>query len=481
MRTIVNAFSKVMDFPLRLMSLEGILLIPAIHLQLLSYNNFIISQILSMFNLCMIIVCLFRYRLWKYRACWLVGIILAWAYGTAIYKGADILKVFGCVSMRAWYLAIALFIVALVLDEKKRMKWLYCVCATGVVSATSFLGIFVVKATRELLYVSYVSDEKWGVIKSGRLHAMGNANTVGCEAVAAVLMATWLVYVSAVKQKRAKQKGRSKIATAWFYSGVVWFLAGAFDLVALGLSGSRGAILATAFGVSVMACGVVFRCKGGAWKRIVLSASTFLLVCVATIAISYASKQVYDVSIEYFVDNCDDSSLRNRTEVMGRLKPLGVTYEVGTLTDRTLIWKAVFQMMNENPEMWLTGITAPEVAYTFVQDVYEGRPDKPAVHAHNGYIQTLWTFGIPGALILVIILIDWGVEGIKAFFISKTAGPERFMVIFAVAALAEGMVEIFPFPFTVDWTLTFMFFIAVGTCIGINEGENNEQTKEQII
>lgn len=459
-------------------TIEGVFVVPAVALQLVRYT-YINSKLLAIVNLSLVIIMVLRYKLWNMRVTWLLALFLAWTYATSLYRGTDLLKTFGCVTLRAWYLAILLCFVAIVLEKKWRKRWLYSLMAVGLTSESALFVIFISKATDALLHPEVETDTIWGLFKNGRIHAMSNANTVGIESAASVLMAVWLLLTSISNYKKAKESGHKFNAVCSMTGIVIWGIEGLISVVMLSLSGSRGSILATGLGMAVITFGSIWAKKKtkGACK-IFLSMGMAVAAVAITVGIAYIPNKLYTVSANHYVaDNASDE-IRDSEDIGEQLRPFGVTYEVGTFTDRTLIWKAVFKNMDDDPVSWLTGITVPMAPYVFVQDVYEGRPDKPAVHAHNGYIESLWLYGIPGAILLAVMLVSWIISGLKLFFSKdEFLGTERLVVAFAVAAMAEGMVEVFPFPFTVDWTLTFMFFIAAGTCIGINEKEKDGKTE----
>ncbi len=84
---------------------------------------------------------------------------------------------------------------------------------------------------------------------------------------------------------------------------------------------------------------------------------------------------------------------------------------------RAMVARSGFHLMSEHP----MGINGSKQAYQIAINQFCGKA--PAIilsHAHNGWIDTALAIGIPGALLLLIVIINYGVQG---FRLSKGSEP----------------------------------------------------------
>jgi len=73
-----------------------------------------------------------------------------------------------------------------------------------------------------------------------------------------------------------------------------------------------------------------------------------------------------------------------------------------TLTQRTRIWKCEAYALVHHPLLLVFGQREDEVAWNMVR---YGGLDIPAYHTHNGFLQILATFGLPGLVLFVLFLL----------------------------------------------------------------------------
>ena len=66
------------------------------------------------------------------------------------------------------------------------------------------------------------------------------------------------------------------------------------------------------------------------------------------------------------------------------------------------IWKGALRLLKAQPELLLTGTSAPLAAG--MMNLYTDPGTKYFQHAHNLYLQTLVSWGIPGLLILLTVI-----------------------------------------------------------------------------
>jgi hypothetical protein len=84
---------------------------------------------------------------------------------------------------------------------------------------------------------------------------------------------------------------------------------------------------------------------------------------------------------------------------------------------RTMVARSGFHLMSEHP----MGINGSKQAYQIAINQFCGKvPTIILSHAHNGWIDTALAIGIPGALLLIIVIINYGVQG---FRLSKGSEP----------------------------------------------------------
>ncbi len=147
------------------------------------------------------------------------------------------------------------------------------------------------------------------------------------------------------------------------------------------------------------------------------------------------------------------------------LEPYSAIYAIGNLSDRLLIWPAVFRIINEKPQRWLVGESASRIDELVIDNIYEDRPEETAVHSHNGYIEQLLISGLPGLILLLILMAIWIKKSIiHLFHASKVIQALQLLIPFIVAACINGVVEIYPFPYKSLYLTTYFCFIA-GGCI----------------
>jgi hypothetical protein len=98
---------------------------------------------------------------------------------------------------------------------------------------------------------------------------------------------------------------------------------------------------------------------------------------------------------------------------------------------RIMVARSGFHLTSEHP----MGINGSKQAYQIAMNQFCGKtPTILISHAHNGWIDTALAIGIPGALLLLFIIINYGVQG---FRLSK--GLEPFNAI-GLALFASAII-----------------------------------------
>lgn len=428
----------------------------------------------TILSLSLLIVLIFAFRLYSERITWFIGIFLVWMCVNALLVNGSVIKAFGGTTVGMWYVCLLAYFVAYLFAEKKKTIFMYLLCLAEILGSVLITSKVLVTATGGLFGLNAQSSMLKGMFKIGRLHGLSNANTLGEVETVSILATIWLIIMTKEYVASKKMSKAAGIALIALYA--VFFAQSFFILC---LSGSRGSIIATAGGVAVMIFAVSKdklltsdKCSkeahkpiGFLIKGIVLPVGIAVVAAVIFISCSFVPKKLYDMYAFGRAEKMYGADSDEYMAIKETLVPYGAGYEVSTLTDRTLIWNAVINMMDEEPIRWLTGVTSAEISNTYIQDVYEGRPDKVAYYSHNGYLEVLFAYGIPGALMLLIILIEWLVAGVRTTFGNSLMG-EKLAMAFAVSALAHGMVECTPFPRVSLFMVSFFFFVAAGTAMG---------------
>ena len=130
--------------------------------------------------------------------------------------------------------------------------------------------------------------------------------------------------------------------------------------------------------------------------------------------------------------------------------------DIWTLNNRSLIWKAAFTAMRDNPDLriWGTKNVGTEISYRF---------GLPIAHAHNSWIQTRMELGIPG---LLLALLYTGIALIRCAWIllCRKADPgKKVIALLVLCIMAAGFLE--PFLFVGDISTmfaNFLFFFLTG-------------------
>lgn len=434
-------------------ALLTILYIPGIFLQLIGIS-LINSKLLAVGNLFLLICISVKYKLYLNRRMWYAAVFVTWMIITSLWQGAGIIKAVGNAQIRMWYLAFLICEVAYLLEEEYRKKWLYIHLLVCSVVGVTFLVIVLIKTTSSVLIVNNVEDWAWGVVKNGRINAFSNANILGASS-SAIFMSSVLIWVL---HGIGPMPNKKIVYRAISIMGIL------VSMVILGLAGSRGAILATGFGIGFIVAEII-RNKLNITKilpHIVIALMASATVAVGLISVGTLTRTAYADALIGKAEEMYGFESEEYFEIKEQMTPSVSLYDMDSLSSRPLIWKAAFRMISEDPNMLITGITAAKAPDTAIRDVYEGRPDKVEVHAHNGYVQAVFLYGIPGGFMLVVLLADWILSGTKIFV--RKDHYSRFLLAFPVAALALGIVEIYPFPHTQFYLLTFFFFATVGIC-----------------
>lgn len=415
---------------------------------------------------------IFIFVLWKDINVSLLVLFVVWMGFASMHEGTTAIKAFGGSTPRYWLICISVFLTGYLMRGDKRKKWISAMLASFVIPANICFVLVFIRALGNLFDTSKLTDLTYGEFRNGRLHGLNNANTLGAVAALSLVAFVWMAF------EAFKKKKISIVLPAFF---------GLFDLLIIGLSRSRGAIFAGSCGIGIVifcyAYGKIKDANGTnntlkhnisptnkkSFKKVTGAIGVSLLVAIVCVFAIILLKKPFDACIRIIAKQKMSDSEYER--IANTLVPYGMDYAIDTLTDRTLIWPATIRMFAENHLRWVFGYTAADSVGVRINYIYPGRPELWAVYAHNGLLQYLITYGIPGILLIAAIAIVWTISGLKLFF-SEKPSP---IVAFGFIPLVLGIVEVHPFPF---WALTFptlLFFFAAGICGSFREKKKMEK------
>ncbi len=381
----------------------------------------------------------------------------------SFYQNSDFFKAVGGEGARQWWFVFFAFLTGYMVNKRKQLM-------VFLLNIYAFISCFemvsaIITGTVGLFNGGAGTGMGSGLIKNGRLNAFGSSNSLGIIAATTFLAFLWLFFIISDYKYR-------KVIRIIYACGMM------IAVLSLSLARSRGAIFSTAISIGVF----VFIYVLNKWRDKALYDYKRLLVAVLVAALTvplaavvcYVPGKIYNKAVNTVAEKklSDDS----RDNLQGLLTSYGVDYALDTLSDRTLIWPATIRMMVEEPQMWIIGTTTAKVGHVQIRDVYENRPERTAYYAHNGYVQALFDYGVPGAFLLLIMLLQYAITCFRLLFGKNQSQADiRIQLLLPIALLAVvwGMVEVSPFPYTAFFPSTFFFF----TIMGVFSGEEDEVKK----
>lgn len=244
-----------------------------------------------------------------------------------------------------------------------------------------------------------------------------------------------------------------------------FMLAAVSLFICLSLTNSRTSIL---IGCAMMGGIALFALiADGGWKRWLIG----LLAAVAVFAGTYLTSQmIYGIHMDYRIEKFStqmESDINHTTDAAGQeaeedssaeqfvgtlqtdentgettLKSNShqgsLTEDLRTLNGRTIIWKAAFKALADNPEMLFLGTKN-------VTGVVAEYGSFPAAHAHNSLVQILMNVGLFGFLFAVVYTVAVFYNGLLLLFNRGTELWQKAIVILTFCIFMAGMLEFYLF------------------------------------
>ncbi|MBR6308519.1 MAG: SH3 domain-containing protein [Lachnospiraceae bacterium] len=426
-----------------------------------------LDRYVGMGALALVVMLVLRYEIYRKASFFVYLVFFLFTYISGfISSDVSILRIFGSPEHRAWYICLLAYLISYNLNESKRDKWIKIIFSWEAIILTTMFTLSVIFVTKNLLNPEFKVPRGLGSLVKGRLSVFGNPNTAGQSATVLILISLILIYYFWRARYRI-------IALPLCFIGLI------VGWISLGLSYSRSAMLATAAAVGTFFFVLMYRKSDKKGLKVFLKAFLICVVaCAIAIGLFLLPKKIYDSFAVVAAERTEGVSVEDAQE---SLETYGITYALDTLTDRTLIWPATVGMLNEKPIRWITGITAQRVHEEIIYDVYEGRPEIPTTSAHSGYVQQLYTYGIPGATLLAILLISWLTAMIVAVLSGKSELDKAAILAgIPVAAILMAFAEAYLFPNFRLYPITFFFFTAIGAIQG-NMAKEEKSIKGKIV
>lgn len=428
-----------------------------------------LSSGIAVICLCLISFLVLSFHVYKEPHFWVWMMTYLWIGCTAFYCGDDLVSSFGGWLIRKWLICGMFFLTAVLQKKEDRARWFKLIIILTV-SVISFCCLSAeLTASASLLIKKQVMLPVKGSLINGRLSAFGNPNrlapisAIGCMGTLSLMMCL------------LQDKRKRSLCFAVLFTILL------IDCLALGWSRSRGTFIAISLAVGIFVFSQVF--LFGKTKKLLKvphSIAAMLLAASLTFGILISVKPVTSKWINLYSDKVLESA--EADYVQTQLSDYGIGYGVSTMTDRTLYWRAVIEMMDDEPMLWVTGLTARRYKINMITGAYENRPEKSAYYEHNGYLDVLFLHGIPGAFLCAVLLCNWILCGIYTIFSRNKSSDmllQRGSAAIAFMIIVNGMVENYPFPTLSHFPQTYLFFLISGVCWASFHFDNRRETDNE--
>ncbi len=338
------------------------------------------------------------------------------------------------------------FIIQIVPDPIKVFKYFSEIYTLGM----SLMCLYVLAhASRFLL-----SEEPWvdlakGCIKNGRLCGLNNANSMGIASASMIIVAIYGLLVS-------EKKIRCFYVLASFLG---WFC--------LGLTGCRTGTIGICFVAGIYSFVLLYkkldririRYRWGRILALMLISITIMVVVLKSFLLPTYIYRIVMIAIARITGRCW------AIPAISGLAVRKIVDDDGTLSDRTLIWSSCIRQCTRTLRRFLLGISP--LSRESVCNIYNGRHDIKAPHAHNMYLELFRKHGLLGFATWMMLITSWCIAGIRTLFSKNERESLKYLCIGAAAILLMGMAEPVPF-FPSLWCYSGIpFFMICGYCIRV--------------
>lgn len=364
--------------------------------------------------------------------------------------------------------------------EQKRVLSILALVTVLLSAVLCALAVYYVAAGR-IIDARTGIEGAFGIGSDGRLWMFSHPNSAAPICGIGIVLSVYLFFTAPYRRLRF----------ALFLPIIVCF-------VALSLTDSRAGILATAVALGAEAFVLLgAKCFSASrrWLRVLLAAALSVAIIVlfyqGTVwirqgynafvsagvstgasagASSDAQKNVAAGQAEPAASDNTQASAAPDASTTAQPKPEPQTQTVSTrdLSDfssfngRTAIWAATFRGLRENPSILLTG-TTPLTAGATMTPYFPA--NAPIGNFHNSYVAILVSFGFPGLLLVLALIVLLAVRGVQ-LIVRGLFDPQNLHALLLLSVLvftlAESMMEQFLFVDGMPSVVWVWFMLAAG-------------------
>jgi len=296
------------------------------------------------------------------------------------------------------------------------------------------------------LYGKFVSGPRAaGTFSSG--NSMGGLLALSLPPTLAMAQLAMIRAGKHIRQRRSRILHEARREDYCLLTAILWLLATLVQVVALLLSGSRGAISAALVALLCL-CAWFVRNRDRQQQRDRLPVVTAILVTLLVLAIGAGGTYAFTLQ---------------------RLKALETVQQ--TALPRTLIWQAVLKQVAHQP----LGAGPGRFSGAFLPFQPPGYGGNRVYHAHNDYLEILSETGIPGLLLLLTAFV-LALAGAARRLLPDREGESVWLRRAALLSVVAGLIHA-----AVDFNLTSrpgvaaLFFCLLGVALSRTPHTGGEQ------
>jgi len=350
-----------------------------------------------------------------------------------------------------WYgQAVVFFAVyAMTREEEKarRDAMLDRLCALFAALSFAYAGVLLTCAATGQFYELSAGVERVGVTGGGNLQSGVHYNITGMESVCMLMMC--MVGVSRRRHMLTK---------------LLHLIPGVMMLLVVVLTQSRTARYSVLLAFAVGTYGAL--CTRLALPKKALCHAAAVIAAAAVLVGGYVGAgMVTDAALKHYSGEKPVFQLAAAEEAAGAgaaARTMEAREAVdATFSDRTNIWKNLFELWKENPKYLVIGNGIGRTGSRIVKGTIHEQAG--AVAVHNTYLQLLADFGIVGAAILLAFFLTVASPALRVFF---AKGERRFagghaLCMLVIAILATGMMESQPLGANTPMNMMLYYALAI--------------------